>query len=107
MSNDDNQSRARDVRDRIASFMQADEHARRKPVTEADVQTLRAAAERLDQLLADVAKDEQVPSKQFTDEDLHKFRAAAGRLDQLLARVAGKEVVTEWKQRSRKKNTIE
>jgi hypothetical protein len=50
MGNDDNHDWERVVRDRIASFMQADEQVQSKQVRNEELQTLRVAAWRLDQL---------------------------------------------------------
>src|SRR6267142_829593 len=61
MGNDDNQDRERAVRDRIANFLQADEQAQRKRVTEEEAQGLRDAATRLDQLLADISGKDGAP----------------------------------------------
>ena len=108
MGNGDNQNRERNVRERILTFVQADEQARRTRLTEEEAQTLSAAAGRLDQLLKRVAEEEQARSKQLKDEDLQALRAAAGRLDRLLTRATEKEAVTELKQQPRrKKNTME
>lgn len=107
MSNDENHNREREVRERIASFVQTDEPARRKRITQEELETLRAAAGRLDQLLARVAEDQQARSQQITDEDRRALSAAAGRLDHLLTRAAGKEAVTELKPRRPKKDITE
>ena len=82
-SDHDDQNRPCDPRDRIAAFMQAHPQPRPRQVAEEDVQTLQAAAGKLDQLLQKVAA--QSRSKQVTDEDLQTLKAAAGRLDDLLA----------------------
>ncbi len=66
MSNDDNQDRERNVRDRIATFVQAHKHAKGKQATDEELQTLRRAVGRLDQLLADAAADEQARRERAT-----------------------------------------
>ena len=83
---DDHQDR--DVRERIAGFIEADLQAPRKPITEEDAQNLQAATGRLDRLLTEAAQPSR--SKQPTEEDLQILKAAAGRLDQLLTRIAAK-----------------
>lgn len=97
MGNDDNQDRERAVRDRIASFMQADEQVQRKQVTHEELQTLRVAARRLDQLLVDAAADEQARRERATEEEVQALRAAVARLDQLLTIIARKEAAPELK----------
>jgi hypothetical protein len=59
MSNDNNQDRERNVRDRIATFVQA--QARRKRAKEEEARAPRVAAARLDQLLTDIARKETAP----------------------------------------------
>jgi hypothetical protein len=86
-----------DVRARIARFTQANEHAREKEVTAEELQTLKTAAERLDQLLRDA---EEANSRILS--------AAATRLDQLLADIAvGKDVVAELRLRRDPQNVSE
>ena len=77
-----NDHQDRDVRERIAGFVQADLQASRKPITGEDAQKLRVATGRLDRLLTEAA--EQSRSKQLSEEDLRVLKAAAERLDQLL-----------------------
>jgi hypothetical protein len=107
MGNDDNVDRERAVRDRIASFTQVDEQAQSKQATDEELQTLRVAASRLDQVLADAAADEQARRKQVTEEEVQALRAAVARLDQLLTDVAEKEATGESKQQPRKKDMTE
>jgi len=59
MSNGANQDRERNVRDQIATIVQAHVQARRRQGTDEEIQTLRRAVGRLDQPLADAAADEQ------------------------------------------------
>ena len=80
---DDHQNPPRDPRDRIAAFVQAHQQPLPKQVAREDVQKLKAAAGKLDQLLEKVAA--QSRNKHVTDEDLQTLKAAAGKLDDLLA----------------------
>jgi hypothetical protein len=93
MSNDDNQDLERNVRDRIANFIQADERAEGKQAADEELQTLRLAAGRLDRQLADDAKEEQVQRKRAAEIQL--LRAAAARLDRLLTAIARNEAIPE------------
>jgi hypothetical protein len=89
MGNDEKEGRERDVRDRIVSLMRASEQARKKPVTDEELQTLKTAAMRLDQMLRAAA-----------DADLQTLRVAAARLDGLLRHIgAGKDVTADLKRR--------
>jgi hypothetical protein len=108
MSNDDNQDRERNVRDRIATFVKAHMQVKGTQATDEELQTLRRAAERLDQLLADAAADEQARRKRAKEEEAQALRVAAARLDQLLTDIARKETAPELKLRHpRKKDMIE
>jgi hypothetical protein len=102
MSSDDSQDRERNVRDRIATFVQA---AKGKQATDEELQTLRRAVGRLDQLLADVAADEQARRKRAEEEEAQALRVAAARLDQLLTDIAKKDAAPELKLRHRARNT--
>ena len=104
MSSDGNNSGPSDVRDRIASFMRTEAQARPKEVAQEDVQTLRAAAGRLDQLLN---KIEEARWKEDREKDVQTLRAAAYRLDRLLAGITGKEIMPELKLRRSKENRAE
>jgi hypothetical protein len=106
VANADTQSRGRDVRVGIASFMQADGETRRREIAEEEVKKLSAASRRLDQLLADAAADEEARRKEIREEEVKKLRAASGRLDQLLAD-ASKGMVTNLKLRRRKTDIME
>jgi hypothetical protein len=106
MGNDHNRDRKSAVGDRIANFMQADEQAQGKQATNEELQTLRLAVGRLDQLLADAAADEQAGRKRAQEEEAQALRAAAARLDQLLTDIAGKEGASEWTQRHRRKKDL-
>jgi len=71
---DDNQDRERALRERIVSLMRANEQARRKSVPEDEVQRLKAAASRLDQML-----------KAGAEQEAENLKNAAARLDRFLA----------------------
>jgi hypothetical protein len=83
-----NHHQNRDVRERIAGFIETDLHATHKPISGEDAQKLQAASGRLDRLLTEVAQ--QSRSKQFSEEDLRVLKAATGRLDQMLGGISGK-----------------
>jgi hypothetical protein len=86
MKNDDSEDR--EVRERIASLVHATEGSR-ATVTNEELQTLKAAASRLDEML-----------KAAADADAEVLRSAAGRLDQLLAKIGtGKDVSVDLKRR--------
>jgi len=87
MSNEDNQDR--ELRERIANQLRATESARTAPATDQELQALKAAASRLDQLL-----------KTGADADVQALRSAAARLDEILASIGrGKDVTGGIKQR--------
>jgi cell division protein ZapA (FtsZ GTPase activity inhibitor) len=89
MNNEDEKGREHDLRQRIVSLIRANEQALKKPITDEEVQKLKAAAGRLDQMLkAAVNADGQV------------LKSAAARLDQLLEHIAtGKDVTDDLKRR--------
>src|SRR5262249_32265754 len=79
----------RERQERIGSQIRAAESARTTPVTDQELQALKAAAGRLDQLL-----------KEGTDADAQALKNAAARLDQILAGIgAGKDVTGEIRKR--------
>lgn len=87
MSNQDHQDR--ELRERIAGQIRATEHAHAAPITDEELQALKAAASRLDQLL-----------KSGADADAQTLKNAAARLDQILASIgAGRDVTDELKRR--------
>jgi hypothetical protein len=87
MGDENPQDRERAVRDRISGLLQENEQARNKQVTGEELQALRAAAGRLDQLLRDAA-----------DANLQILKTAATRLERLLADIAaGRDVVADLK----------
>jgi hypothetical protein len=78
-----------DLRQRIVSLIQANGQVLKKPITDEEVQKLKAAAARLDQML-----------KATVDADRQVLRSAAARLDQLLEDIAaGKDVTDNLKRR--------
>jgi hypothetical protein len=89
MNNENEKGREHDLRQRIVSLIRANEQALKKPITDEEVQKLKAAAGRLDQMLkAAVNADGQV------------LRSAAARLDHLLKHIAtGKDVTDNLKRR--------
>jgi hypothetical protein len=97
---DDTDSQQRDLRNRIASFMQADGQVRRK-VSQAEAQTLSAASTRLDRLLKGFDEDEDVRRKEAREKEFQSLRAAVGRLDRMLAGVTGKGSMPKLKLRRR------
>ena len=95
MSNEDQQDQAVDVRERIASLIQATEQARKKQVSDDELQKLKSAASRLDEMLKAVA-----------DTDAQALRSAAARLDQLLADIdTGKDIARSLKRREDRERT--
>jgi hypothetical protein len=71
--------------------------------TDEEIQALRRAVGRLDQLLADAAADEQARRKRAKEEEAQALRVAAARLDQLLTDIARKETAPELKLRHLRK----
>jgi hypothetical protein len=89
MNNENEKGREHDLRQRIVSLIRANEQALKKPIANEEVQKLKAAAARLDQLL-----------KAAVDADGQVLRSAAARLDQLLEDIAtGKDVTYDLKRR--------
>jgi len=86
-----NQDQERDIRDRIASQIQAAEHAPSKPISPQDLQTLHLAANRLDQLLQEAA-----------DADREALKIAASRLDDLLRKIGKGKKASHPKGQQRK-----
>jgi len=99
MSNGENQDRERYLRDRIATIVQAHEPAKHRQVTDEEIQILRRAVGRLDELLADAAADEEARRRRAKEEEAQALRVAAARLDQLLTDIARKETAPELKLR--------
>jgi hypothetical protein len=89
MSSENDQDRQRDVRQHIAEVLRTYENAAKKKLPAAELQTLKAAAGRLDQLLANAA-----------DAEVEALRTAADRLDQMLKDLGkGKDVAHRVKLR--------
>jgi hypothetical protein len=87
MSSDNHQDR--DVREKIVSLMQSIAQAPKKQITSEELQKLKNAAGRLDQML-----------KASTVADQQSLRSAALRLDQLLSDIReGKDVTDNLKRR--------
>ena len=103
MSDTDN-GRQPNIRDRIASFMQADGQVRRREVSPEEAQALKAASGRLDRLLQGFADAEEAQRQQIREKEAEALRAAAGRLDSLLAGVTGKASMPALKLRRLKRD---
>jgi hypothetical protein len=89
MSHEDDQNRECDVKERISSQIRAAENAHGTPITDEELQKLKAAASRLDQML-----------KEAADADVQILKSAAARLDQLLANIGtGRDVTSGLKRR--------
>jgi hypothetical protein len=89
MNNENEKNKEDYLRQRIVSLVRANEQAVKKPITDDEVRTLKAAAARLDQML-----------KAAVDADGQVLRSAAARLDQLLEDIAtGKDVTDNLKRR--------
>ena len=92
MKDDNNQEREREAGARIASLIQSIGQGHGKPITDEEQRKLKAAADRLDQML-----------KAGADADQQALRDAAGKLDQMLADIRkGKDVTHRLKQRGGK-----
>jgi cell division septum initiation protein DivIVA len=89
MNSEDNQGPDRDVRERIVNLMQSIGKGPKKQIRAEDLQKLKSAASRLDQMLKEAANaDQQV------------LKSAAGRLDRLLSDIrAGKDVTSNLKRK--------
>ena len=95
MNGRDNQGPDRDVREKIVNLMQSIGKGPKKHIPAEELQKLKSAARRLDQMLKAAANaDEQV------------LKSAAERLDQLLSDIrAGKDVTSNLKRRERNSGT--
>src|SRR5438270_510044 len=81
--------REHDIQERIVSLMQAAGQIPKKQITGEELQKLKTAASRLDQML-----------KSTADADLEALRSGAARLDQLLADIGtGKDPTSDLKRR--------
>ena len=89
MNHEDSQDQARDVGKRIASLVRSIGHGPEKQKTSEELQKLKAAADRLDQML-----------KAAADAERQALRSAADRLDRLLVDLRkGKDVTNGLKRR--------
>jgi len=89
MNNENEKDREHHLRQRIVSLIRSSQPALKKPITDEEVQKLKAAAARLDQML-----------KAAVDADRQVLRNAAARLDQLLEDLAaGKDVAYDLNRR--------
>ncbi len=89
MNSGDNQGPDRDVRARIGNLMQSIEKGPKRPIPAEELQKLKSAASRLDQIL-----------KAAANADQQTLKSAAARLDQLLSDIrAGKDVTGNLKRR--------
>ena len=87
MNDEDNQDRARDVGQRISRLIHSIGHGPEKQANAEELQKLKTAADRLDQML-----------KAAADADQQTLRNAADRLDRLLADIRkGKDVTSRLK----------
>jgi hypothetical protein len=94
MNSGDNQGPDRDVRERIANLMQSIGNGPKKQLPAEELQKLKSAASRLDQMLKAAANADQ---QAF---DPQALKNAAARLDQLLSDIrAGKDVTSNLKRR--------
>ena len=97
MSNEDNQDRELELRERIAGLIRANQQAQKRPVTDDELQKLKTAAGRLDLLLQDA-----------TNADQQALDNAAARLDRLLEDIrVGKDVSADLKLRREQRNKEE
>ena len=89
MSDQSDQDREPEIRERIAGLIQSNTQATPKKLTDEERQTFHTAATRLDQLL-----------KSAADADREALKTAAARLDQLLADIdKGKDVTARFNRR--------
>lgn len=94
MNSEDDTDQERGVRERIVSLMHSIGRASHKPISAEELQTLKVAADRLNQMLQATA-----------DADAQALRSAAMRLDQLLSDIcAGKDVSDKLKRAARRPN---
>jgi len=92
MTDQDNQEKQDRLRERIVNLMRANEQARPAPVNQEDIQKLKSAASRLDQMLKDAE-----------DAGREELKNAAARLDRMLLNIGkGKDVSKLIRQRKEK-----
>jgi K+-transporting ATPase c subunit len=95
MTDENEQNREQELRERIASLIRANNHAGKKKLSREEAQALQTAASRLDHLLAQSAHAEQ-----------QILRIAATRLDELLKNLTrGKDVAKILKRRDDRDET--
>jgi hypothetical protein len=92
MNDEDNQDQARDVGQRIASLIRSIGQGPEKQIAGEELQELKAAADRLDQML-----------KAAADADLQVLKNAADRLDRLLVDIHKGKDVTNRLRKSRER----
>ena len=91
MNEEESHRREREVEKRIASLMQSIGHGPKKHISGEELQKLKTAASRLEQILQSAADDER-----------QALNNAASRLDQLLTDIRkGKDVTHNLKRRER------
>ena len=89
MSSRDSQGPDRDLRERIVNLMQSIGKGPKKRIPAEEMQKLKSAASRLDQMLTAAASADQ-----------QALKSAAAKLDQLLSDIrAGKDVTSNLKRR--------
>jgi cell division septum initiation protein DivIVA len=89
MNSEDNQGPERAARERIVNLMQSIGKGPRKQIPAEELQKLKSAASRLDQMLKAAAKADQ-----------QALKSAAARLDRLLSDIrSGKDVTSNLKRR--------
>ena len=95
MNNDPNDDGQREIRERIASLIRANEKgAKKKEISGEELQRLKAAANRLDRML-----------KASAEAETEALKKAAGRLDQLLEEIrAGKDITERIKRRRERRD---
>lgn len=92
MNDEGNQGRERDVGKRIASLIRSIDQGPKKQITSEEMQTLKAAADRLDHMLNAAG-----------DADRQALREAVARLDQLLVDIREEKDVTNHLKRRRQR----
>ena len=89
MDNGENQDPKTDVGERISRLIRANQRAHKKEIAAEELQNLKTAASRLDQILKNAA-----------DAETQSLKHAAAKLDQLLNDIrAGKDLTTTLKKR--------
>lgn len=95
MSNEENHSREQELRKRIASLVRANDQARKQQLNGDELENLKSAAGRLDQMLQASAEADQ-----------QALRTAASKLDQLLTDIRkGKDLSNVLKRRGERKDS--